>query len=101
MRSSVQHPARSLAISSMCLPATTVFAWEKVGLTPSDTVPETDIRSATLSQEFELGDFYMAKGLKVYVADKAAFRSHVLQEYKNSKFLTDWPAGLREKIDTF
>ncbi len=53
----------------------------------------------TLDQEAELKQFFIDQGLKVYAPDKEAFRSHVLEAYKNSKFSKDWPEGLLDKIN--
>lgn len=52
----------------------------------------------TLDQEAELQTFLKDQGLKIYAPDKEAFRNHVLEAYKNSKFSADWPAGLLDKI---
>jgi tripartite ATP-independent transporter DctP family solute receptor len=52
----------------------------------------------TLKQESELVDFFKQAGLKVYEPNKKAFRDHVLNEYKNSKYSEQWPAGLLDKI---
>lgn len=52
----------------------------------------------TLDQEAELQQFFKDQGLKIYSPDKKAFRDHVLEEYKNSKFSADWPEGLLDKI---
>ena len=52
----------------------------------------------TLKQESELVDFFKQAGLKVYEPNKKAFREHVLNEYKNSKYSEQWPAGLLDKI---
>ena len=40
----------------------------------------------TLEREGELVDFFKQQGLKVYAPDKEAFRNHVLDAYKNSKY---------------
>ena len=53
----------------------------------------------TLDREAELVDFFKQQGLKVYEPDKEAFRNHVLDAYKNSKYSKEWPAGLLEKIN--
>jgi tripartite ATP-independent transporter DctP family solute receptor len=53
----------------------------------------------TLDQEAELVGFFKKQGLTVYAPDKAAFRSHVLEAYKNSPLSKDWPAGLLDKIN--
>jgi TRAP-type C4-dicarboxylate transport system substrate-binding protein len=52
----------------------------------------------TLDQEAELKQFFIDQGLKIYSPDNEAFRTHVLEAYKNSKFSKDWPQGLLEKI---
>lgn len=54
--------------------------------------------NVTLKQEAELVDFFKSAGLKVYEPNKKAFRDHVLNEYKNSKYSQQWPAGMLEKI---
>ncbi|MDO6966696.1 TRAP transporter substrate-binding protein DctP [Rhizobium alvei] len=53
----------------------------------------------TLDQEAELVEFFKAQGLKVYEPDKKAFRDHVLDAYKASKYSADWPEGLFDKIN--
>ncbi|MCB1383228.1 MAG: TRAP transporter substrate-binding protein DctP [Notoacmeibacter sp.] len=53
----------------------------------------------TLGQEAELVDFFKGQGLQVYEPDKEAFRSHVLDAYKASKYSADWPEGLLDKIN--
>lgn len=60
---------------------------------------ETKLDEITLKQEAELVDFFKAEGLKVYEPDKAAFRKHVLEVYRTSKFSASWPAGLLDKIN--
>ena len=52
-----------------------------------------------LDQEATLVDFFRQQGLKVYDPDRGAFRKHVLEVYKNSKYSKDWPAGLLDKIN--
>ena len=53
----------------------------------------------TLDQEAELVDFFKEQGLQVYEPDKDAFRNHVLDVYKASKYSADWPEGLLDKIN--
>lgn len=53
----------------------------------------------TLSNEAQLADFFREQGLKVYEPNKEAFRTHVLDYYKNSKYSENWPEGLLEKIN--
>lgn len=53
----------------------------------------------TIRQEAELVEFFKGQGLDVYEPDKEAFRNHVLDKYKASKFSADWPEGLLEKIN--
>lgn len=55
----------------------------------------------TLRQEAELVEFFKGAGLQVYEPDKTAFRNHVLEKYKASKFSADWPEGLLDKINGF
>lgn len=57
------------------------------------------IDKSTLDQEAVLKKFFIDQGLKIYTPDKEAFRNHVLDEYKKSKFSKDWPAGLLDKIN--
>lgn len=54
--------------------------------------------AVTIKQESELVAFFKGQGLKVYEPNKKAFRDHVLNEYKNSKYSAQWPAGMIEKI---
>ena len=53
----------------------------------------------TLRQEAELVEFFKGAGLQVYEPDKTAFRNHVLEKYKASKFSADWPEGLLDKTN--
>ncbi len=53
----------------------------------------------TLDQEAELVSFFEGEGLSIYEPDKEAFRNHVLDVYKNSKYSNDWPEGLIDKIN--
>lgn len=53
----------------------------------------------TLDQEAELVEFFKGEGLQVYEPDKEAFRNHVLEVYKKSKYSADWPEGLLDKIN--
>jgi len=59
---------------------------------------EQQSSNAMLKQEGELSDFFVKEGLKMYEPDKRAFRDHVLDEYKKSKYSKEWPKGLIEKI---
>lgn len=43
----------------------------------------------TLDQEAELVEFFKGEGLQVYEPDKEAFRNHVLEVYKKSKYSAD------------
>lgn len=60
---------------------------------------EKALDKVTLDQEAELVDFFKAEGLEIYEPDKEAFRNHVLDAYKASKYSADWPEGLLEKIN--
>lgn len=60
---------------------------------------QSKLDEVTLKQEAELVDFFKQQGLQIYAPDKEAFRNHVLDAYKNSKFSKDWPAGLLDKIN--
>lgn len=53
----------------------------------------------TLDLEAELVEFFKGEGLQVYQPDKEAFRNHVLEVYKKSKYSADWPEGLLDKIN--
>jgi len=53
----------------------------------------------TLDQEAELVEFFKGQGLQVYEPDKDAFRNHVLEVYKKSKYSADWPEGLLDRIN--
>lgn len=53
----------------------------------------------TLDLEAELVEFFKGEGLQVYEPDKEAFRNHVLEVYKKSKYSADWPEGLLDKIN--
>lgn len=54
---------------------------------------------STIEQEAELVDFFKKEGLAVYEPDKKAFRDHVLKKYQDSKYSSDWPEGLLDKIN--
>ena len=60
---------------------------------------EDDMADYVLTQEAELVSFFEGEGLKVYAPDTQAFRDHVLEVYKSSKFSEDWPEGLLDKIN--
>ncbi len=60
---------------------------------------EKALDKVTLTQEGELIDFFKKEGLKVYEPDKKAFRDHVLDQYRKSKYSKDWPAGLIDQIN--
>jgi TRAP-type C4-dicarboxylate transport system substrate-binding protein len=60
---------------------------------------EGALDKVTLDQEAELVDFFKGEGLQVYEPNKEAFRNHVLEVFKNSKFSADWPEGLIDKIN--
>ncbi len=60
---------------------------------------EKAIDETTQKQEAELVDFFVKEGLKVYAPDKEAFRNHVLEVYKNSKYSETWPEGLLDRIN--
>lgn len=60
---------------------------------------QSKLDETTLKQEAELVDFFKAQGLDVYEPDKEAFRNHVLDAYKASKYSADWPEGLLDKIN--
>jgi TRAP-type transport system periplasmic protein len=60
---------------------------------------EAALDKETIRQEAELVEFFKGEGLEVYTPDKEAFRNHVLEKYKASKFSADWPEGLLDKIN--
>ena len=60
---------------------------------------QTALDKETIRQEAELVEFFKGEGLEVYEPNKEAFRNHVLEKYKTSKFSADWPEGLLEKIN--
>lgn len=59
---------------------------------------EAALDKVTLDQEAELVSFFEEEGLDIYSPDNAAFRTHVLDAYKSSKFSADWPEGLLDAI---
>lgn len=59
---------------------------------------EAALDAVTLEQEAELAADMTANGVDVYMPDIAAFQSHVLAVYAESKFAADWPEGLVEAI---
>ncbi|BCH20789.1 TRAP transporter substrate-binding protein DctP [Mesorhizobium sp. L-8-3] len=79
--------------------------WESMNADQQAKVQEcaTNFQNAldkvTLDQEAELVDFFKAEGLDVYEPDKEAFRNHVLEVYKASKYSAEWPEGLLDKIN--
>ena len=52
-----------------------------------------------IGDEKELVKFFEDQGLKVYKPDVEAFRQHVQEAYKNSKFAADWEDGIVNKIN--
>lgn len=60
---------------------------------------EAALDAETIRQESELVEFFEGEGLEVYEPNKEAFRNHVLEKYKASKFSADWPEGLLDKIN--
>ena len=52
-----------------------------------------------IQDEKQLVKFFEDQGLKVYKPDVEAFRRHVQDAYKNSKFAADWEDGIVEKIN--
>jgi len=60
---------------------------------------QSALDKVTLGQEAELVDFFKGEGLDVYEPDKEAFRNHVLDAYKKSKYSAEWPEGLLDKIN--
>ena len=59
---------------------------------------EAALDAVTIAQETELEASMKANGIDVYMPDNAAFRDHVLQVYRESKYSKDWPDGLVEAI---
>lgn len=60
---------------------------------------EKALSDDTIKQEAELVAFFEAEGLKVYEPNKEAFRNHVLDYFKNSKYSEVWPEGLLDQIN--
>jgi TRAP-type C4-dicarboxylate transport system substrate-binding protein len=60
---------------------------------------QNKLDAETIRQEAELVEFFKGEGLDVYEPNKEAFRTHVLEKYKASKFSADWPEGLLDKIN--
>ena len=52
-----------------------------------------------LKDDNEQETFLKQQGLEVYTPDLAAFRKHVLDAYAKSKFPSDWPAGMLDRIN--
>ncbi|MWB77163.1 C4-dicarboxylate ABC transporter [Pseudooceanicola sp. 216_PA32_1] len=79
--------------------------WESMTEAQQAKVQECSIEfqkaldASTIQQEAELVEFFKGEGLSVYEPDKKAFRDHVLEVFRNSKFSKDWPEGLLEKIN--
>lgn len=59
---------------------------------------EAALDQITLDLETSIEADMIANGLDVYTPDNAAFQSHVLEVYQNSRYSADWPAGLAEAI---
>lgn len=53
----------------------------------------------TIAQKAELVTFFEEQGLKVYKPDEEAFRNHVLEAFRNSKYSADLPERRLEKIN--
>jgi len=52
-----------------------------------------------LKTEADARQFFEGKGVKVTTPDVAAFRSHVLKMFADSKFAANWPKGMLERIN--
>lgn len=59
---------------------------------------EAAIDAETIKLETELRAKIEESGVEVYAPDNAAFQSHVLGVYGESKFAADWPVGLVDAI---
>ncbi|SPF78335.1 TRAP transporter substrate-binding protein DctP [Pseudoprimorskyibacter insulae] len=59
---------------------------------------EAALDAETLKLEKDLRAKIEESGVNVYMPDNAAFQSHVLGVYKDSKFSADWPEGLVDAI---
>ncbi len=59
---------------------------------------EAALDAETIKLEGELRAKIEESGVTVYAPDNAAFQSHVLDVYANSKFSADWPEGLVDAI---
>ncbi|MDF0601449.1 TRAP transporter substrate-binding protein DctP [Psychromarinibacter sp. C21-152] len=56
-------------------------------------------RAKQLELEAELVSFLEEEGLEIYEPDRAAFRSHVQEQYQGSRFAESWPEGVLEEIN--
>ena len=59
---------------------------------------EGELTAVTQKDEAELVAFFKAQGQEVYAPDIDAFRKHVLDVYTKSKYFSQWPAGMFDKI---
>lgn len=57
-----------------------------------------EMDGSALKTEAELIEFFGKEGLKIYEPDRDAFRTHVLDYYRASKYADEWPEGLLDKI---
>jgi len=59
----------------------------------------TEIRTNILKKEKDLISFLKKQGLKVYLPNVEAFRTHAQKMYLNSKYSKTWEKGMLEKIN--
>jgi TRAP-type transport system periplasmic protein len=59
---------------------------------------ESALDAMILRDEATQANDLKAKGMTIHTPDREAFRNHVLDQFKKSKFSKDWPAGLIEKV---
>jgi TRAP-type transport system periplasmic protein len=59
---------------------------------------ESALDAMILRDEATQANDLKAKGMTIHTPDREAFRTHVLDQFKKSKFSKDWPPGLLEKI---
>ena len=57
------------------------------------------VDEGTMATEAEGVALLESHGITVTTPDVDAFRTHVQQEYLNSEYAKDWPAGLLDRIN--
>lgn len=85
--------------------AVSMSKWNSLSAAQQKTLQEAAdkfsvaMTAQALKDDNEQETFLKQQGLEVYTPDLAAFRKHVLDAYAKSKFASDWPAGMLDRIN--